>query len=74
VGSLYVVSYNSQGYGGGILNLPLPGGTGPCIYSLRLTVSRKVTSMVQSKAKSMSSQLKLSLDINRHHDVKAYGE
>jgi hypothetical protein len=34
LGSLYVVSYDSQGYGGGILTLPLPGGTGPCIYSL----------------------------------------
>jgi hypothetical protein len=27
LGSLYVVSYDSQGYGGGILTLPLPGGT-----------------------------------------------
>jgi hypothetical protein len=34
-GSLYVVSYDSQGNGGGILTLPLPGGTGPCIYSLQ---------------------------------------
>jgi hypothetical protein len=33
LGSLYIVSYDSQGYGGGILTLPLPGGTGPCIYS-----------------------------------------
>jgi hypothetical protein len=29
LGSLHVVSYDSQGYGGGILTLPLPGGTGP---------------------------------------------
>jgi hypothetical protein len=35
LGSLSVVSYDSQGYGGGILTLPLPGGTGPCIYSLQ---------------------------------------
>jgi hypothetical protein len=35
LGSLYVVSYDSQSYGGGILTLPLPGGTGPCIYSLQ---------------------------------------
>jgi hypothetical protein len=35
LGSLYIVSYDSQGYGGGILTLPLPGGTGPCIYSLQ---------------------------------------
>jgi hypothetical protein len=33
--SLYVVSYDSQGYGGGILTLPLPGGTGHCIHSLQ---------------------------------------
>jgi hypothetical protein len=26
---------DSQGYGGGILTLPLPAGTGPCIYSLQ---------------------------------------
>jgi hypothetical protein len=30
-GSLYGVSYDSPRYGGGILTLPLPGGTGPCI-------------------------------------------
>jgi hypothetical protein len=30
--SLYVASYNSQGYGGGILTLPQPGGLGPSIY------------------------------------------
>jgi hypothetical protein len=35
LGSLYVVSYDSQGYGGGILTFPFPGGTGPCIYSLQ---------------------------------------
>jgi hypothetical protein len=35
LGSLYVVSYDSQGYGGGILTLALPGGTGPCVYSLQ---------------------------------------
>jgi hypothetical protein len=35
LGSLYVVSYDLQGYGGDILTLPLPGGTGPCIYSLQ---------------------------------------
>jgi hypothetical protein len=35
MGSLYVISYDSQGYGGGILTLPLPGGPGPCIYSLQ---------------------------------------
>jgi hypothetical protein len=28
LGSLYVVSYDSQGYGGDILTLPLPGRTG----------------------------------------------
>jgi hypothetical protein len=28
LGSLYVVSYDSQGYGGGILTLPQPGGPG----------------------------------------------
>jgi hypothetical protein len=35
MGSLYVVSYDSHGYGRGILTLPLPGGTGPCIYNLQ---------------------------------------
>jgi hypothetical protein len=35
LGSLYVASCDSQGYGGGILTLPLPGGTGSCIYSLQ---------------------------------------
>jgi hypothetical protein len=30
--SLNVISYDSQGHSGGILTLPLPGGTGPCIY------------------------------------------
>jgi hypothetical protein len=33
LGSLYVVAYDSQGYGGGILTLPVPGGTGT--YSLQ---------------------------------------
>jgi hypothetical protein len=32
---LRLASYDSQDYGGGILTLPLPGGTGPCIYSLQ---------------------------------------
>jgi hypothetical protein len=35
LGSLYIVFYDSQGYGGGILILPLPGGTGPRIYRLQ---------------------------------------
>jgi hypothetical protein len=35
MGSLYVVSYDSRGYGGGILTLPLPGGIGSSIYSLQ---------------------------------------
>jgi hypothetical protein len=35
LGSLYVVFYDSQGYGGGILTLPLLGGKGACIYSLQ---------------------------------------
>jgi hypothetical protein len=34
LGFLYVVSYDSQGYGGGILTLPLPGGKGPGLGSL----------------------------------------
>jgi hypothetical protein len=29
---LRLASYDLRGYGGGILTLPLPGGTGPCIY------------------------------------------
>jgi hypothetical protein len=29
---LRLASYDSQGYSGGILTLPLPGGTGPFIY------------------------------------------
>jgi hypothetical protein len=32
LGSLYVASCDSQGYGGGILDLPQPGGPGPHIY------------------------------------------
>jgi hypothetical protein len=32
LGSLYVVSCDSQGYGGGIVTLPQPEGPGPCIY------------------------------------------
>jgi hypothetical protein len=32
LGSFYVVSYDSQGYSGGILTLPQPGGPGPRIY------------------------------------------
>jgi hypothetical protein len=32
LGSLYVVYYGSQGYGGGILTLPLLGGPGSRIY------------------------------------------
>jgi hypothetical protein len=35
LGSLYVASYDSQGYGGGILTHPQPGGTGPGVYSLQ---------------------------------------
>jgi hypothetical protein len=34
-GFIYVVSYDSQGYGGGILTLPQPGGPGPRIYILQ---------------------------------------
>jgi hypothetical protein len=34
-GSLYVVSCVSQGYGGGILTLPQPGGPGPRIFILQ---------------------------------------
>jgi hypothetical protein len=32
LGSLYVASYDSQSYGGGIVTLREPGGPGPCIY------------------------------------------
>jgi hypothetical protein len=32
LGSLYIVSYDSQGYSGGILSLPQPEGPGPRIY------------------------------------------
>jgi hypothetical protein len=32
---LRLASYDSQGYGGGILTLPLPEGTGPCIYTFQ---------------------------------------
>jgi hypothetical protein len=32
LGYLYVVSYDSQGYDGGILTLPQPGEPGPRIY------------------------------------------
>jgi hypothetical protein len=35
LGSLYFVFYDSQGYGGGILTLPLLGWKGACIYSLQ---------------------------------------
>jgi hypothetical protein len=50
LGSLYVVSYDSQGYGGGILTLPLPGGTGPVYIAFRnRTVLSKVMSMSKSK-------------------------
>jgi hypothetical protein len=31
LGSLYVVSYDSQSYGGGVLTFPIPRGTGPCV-------------------------------------------
>jgi hypothetical protein len=33
--SLYVASYDSQGYGGGILTFPQPGGPGSRIYILQ---------------------------------------
>jgi hypothetical protein len=33
LGSLYIASYDSQGYGGGILTLYQPGGPGPRIYT-----------------------------------------
>jgi hypothetical protein len=39
LGSLYVVSHDSQGYGGGILTLPQPGGPGARIYILHGNVS-----------------------------------
>jgi hypothetical protein len=32
---LWLTSYDSQGCCGGILTLPLPGGIGPCTYSLQ---------------------------------------
>jgi hypothetical protein len=32
LGSLYVASRDSQGYGGGILTLPQPGSSGPQLY------------------------------------------
>jgi hypothetical protein len=50
MGSLYVVS---QDYAGGILSLPLPGGTGPCIYSLQ-EYDGPVQSQVNVKVKSQS--------------------
>jgi hypothetical protein len=51
--SLYVVSYDSQGYGGGILTLTLPGGTGPCIYSIQ-ELDGPIQSQVKVKVKSQS--------------------
>jgi hypothetical protein len=30
-----LTTYDLQGYRGGILTLPLSGGTAPCIYSLQ---------------------------------------
>jgi hypothetical protein len=49
LGSLYVVSYDSQGCGGGILTLPLPGGTGPCIAFWNMMIQSKVKSMSKSR-------------------------
>jgi hypothetical protein len=46
LGSLYVVSYDLQGYGGGILTLNLPGGQVPVYIAFR-------NRMVQSKVKVM---------------------
>jgi hypothetical protein len=54
LGSLYVVSYDSQGYGGGILTLPLPEGQVPLYIAFR-------NRMVQSKAKSIASTCRLVL-------------
>jgi hypothetical protein len=53
LGSLYVVSYDSQGYGRSILTFPLPEGTGPCIYSLE-EYDGPVQSQVNVKFKSQS--------------------
>jgi hypothetical protein len=35
LGSVYIISYDSQGYCGGILTLPQPGGPGPHMYILQ---------------------------------------
>jgi hypothetical protein len=48
LGSLYVASCDSQGYGGGILTLPQPGGPGPRIY-IYIYISLR-NRMVQSKS------------------------
>jgi hypothetical protein len=47
LGSLYVASYDSQGYGGGILTLPQPGGPGPCVY-----IPQEQDGLVQSQSQS----------------------
>jgi hypothetical protein len=56
LGSLYVVSYDSQGYGAGILTLPLPGGTDPRTYILQ-----EQDGPVQSESQIRKSKVKVTL-------------
>jgi hypothetical protein len=54
LGSLYVVFYDSQDYGGGILTLPQTGGPGPHIHMYTSFRNRMVQSKVKVKDKSQS--------------------
>jgi hypothetical protein len=54
--SLYVVSYDSQGYGGGNLTLPLPGGT-----HLRIYILQEQDGPLQNQNQIRKSEVKVSL-------------
>jgi hypothetical protein len=55
LGSLYVVSHDSQGYGGGILTLPYLEGQVPVYIAFR---NRMVQFKVQSQCQSQKSKMK----------------
>jgi hypothetical protein len=59
--SLHVASCDSQGYGGGILTLPQPGGPSPHIYIYIFLRNRIVQSKIKSQSHVMTDGHSISL-------------
>jgi hypothetical protein len=61
LGCLYVVSYDSQGYGGDILTLPQPGGLGPRICILQEQDGPSLNCQSQSRSYFMADGQSVSM-------------